>query len=247
MHLPLMGIISRAAGGAYSASASKFDGTNDYMLRGGDLTGNADGKAGSAVFWVDMNGGDAASQFVYHSTGGTFSILRLSSNTFRIRGENSVGTEILNITTTNTLTASDGWTCILVAWDLASASSGRLYFGDTDEYNETTYTNDTIDWTRTDNFALGAHLTGADQMNGCLSEFYLTNEYLDLSIAANLQKFRTTGGQPEDPSSDGSTPTGTSPLIYLPNAFGTFQTNAGTGGNFTVTGALEACASSPSD
>jgi len=60
-----------------------------------------------------------------------------------------------------------------------------------------------------------------------------------------LQKFRSAGGKPVSLGSDGSTPTGTAPTVYLKNPFGTFQNNLGGGGNFTVTGTLADDASIP--
>ena len=106
--------------------------------------------------------------------------------------------------------------------------------------------NDNIDFTDTD-WGVGSTTLGASKLNACLSEFWVSNEYIDLSVEANRRKFIDSSGKPVDLGSDGSTPTGTAPLIYLPNPSGTFENNAGTGGNFTVTGALTACADSPSD
>ena len=58
--------------------------------------------------------------------------------------------------------------------------------------------------------------------------------------ASNRLKFLTASGEPADLGADGSTPTGTQPLIYLANATATFQNNLGSGGNFTENGALTA-------
>jgi hypothetical protein len=48
-----------------------------------------------------------------------------------------------------------------------------------------------------------------------------------------------------DLGATGTTPTGAQPLIYMPA--GDPATNAGTGGNFTVTGTLDVSSTSPSD
>ncbi len=81
-------------------------------------------------------------------------------------------------------------------------------------------------------------MDGTLGFNGLLSEFFFTDQLLDLSNPANLLKLRTAGGKPANLGLTGSTPTGTTPRIYLHNPYSTFQTNVGTGGNFTVTGAL---------
>ncbi len=86
--------------------------------------------------------------------------------------------------------------------------------------------------------------------HGDLSEFYLDVDAAGLTMTnvVNRRKFITDVPDPAALGADGSTPTGEQPLIYLGNAFGTFQTNLGYGGDFTVTGGtLTAAADSPSD
>lgn len=70
--------------------------------------------------------------------------------------------------------------------------------------------------------------------------------------AATVAKFRNpVTGKPVDLGADGSIPTGTAPTIFLRRAplaaASTFATNLGTGGDFTITGALTNAPSSPSD
>jgi hypothetical protein len=77
---------------------------------------------------------------------------------------------------------------------------------------------------------------------GVLGQFYFDPNYIDLSVQANREKFVSGTGasvKPVDFGTDGSTPTGTQPIIYLNNPFGTFQNNLGSGGNFTEAGQLE--------
>ncbi len=49
-------------GREYRANAVQFDGSNDYLTRGAELTGIADGKAGTLSVWLNFTGGDAANQ-----------------------------------------------------------------------------------------------------------------------------------------------------------------------------------------
>ena len=46
----------------YAANGVNFDGSNDYLTRGADLTGNADGKKGIIYFRFLLNGGDGERQ-----------------------------------------------------------------------------------------------------------------------------------------------------------------------------------------
>ena len=50
--------------------------------------------------------------------------------------------------------------------------------------------------------------------------------------------FLASDGKPANLGADGSTPTGTQPILYLANPFATFQNNLGSGGNFTENGEL---------
>jgi len=62
-------------------------------------------------------------------------------------------------------------------------------------------------------------------------------EHLAMSSGTNRAKF-VSGGSPVDLGTNGATPTGNQPILFLNNAYGTFQNNLGYGGNFTVTGTL---------
>ena len=93
-----------------------------------------------------------------------------------------------------------------------------------------------IDWTLA-NIGVGADHTGTSKHNGDLADVWLDDTYLDLSQASNRGKFRA-GGGPINLGTDGSLPTGASPIIFLSGSTAAWHTNKGTGGGFTMTGAL---------
>ena len=66
-------------------------------------------------------------------------------------------------------------------------------------------------------------------------------------MAINRRKFIDPNKDPVDLGEAGQFPTGTSPLVFLANPTASWQTNLGTGGNFTENGALTDGSSSPSD
>mgnify|MGYP000471539026 CR=1 FL=1 len=180
------------------------------------------------------------------NTNATMLISFEADNTLRISCKNASGTAILLMYSTNTYTADATWHHFAASVDMTDTGKRHIYIDNSDDLGTvTTYTNEDIDWIESD-FTVRANPLASDKINGCLSEIWLSNEYLDLSVAGNRAKL-ISGGKPVDLGSDGSTPTGTSPLVYLPNPYTSFETNAGTGGNFTVTGAFSACANSPSD
>ncbi|HQS59719.1 MAG: hypothetical protein B7Y56_02975 [Gallionellales bacterium 35-53-114] len=236
----------------FVADAADFDGTNDYMLRGAGLTGAVDSKTGIFSAWVRLDGGDGASLTILRSTNAinAFLVLRRTDNFFAIGGDNAAGTEILLLKTSNAYTASSTWLHLLASWDLASAA-GHLYINDASDISSPTLTNDTIDYTLA-NWGVGAVPGGTFLMNGCIAEMYFApGQYLDFSVESNRRKFITAAGKPAYLGADGSIPTGTAPIMYhhLDNGevVANFATNRGAGGNFAITGTLDAASTSPTD
>jgi len=246
----LIGRLNAAGGGpqAYSVNTPPvFDGTNDYMTRGADFTGNADAKTGLFSAWLRIDGGDGALQYVLDNDTLRFFLQRTAANVFRFRASNSAASVILEMLSATTYATSASWLHLAAAWDLAAGTTQMYVNGASDRAGGPTATNDNIDYTGAD-WGVGATAAGGNKFFGAMAEVYFApGQFLDLSVAANLAKFRTSGGKPEDLGSDGSTPTGVAPILYLKNAYTTFNTNSGTGGNLSVTGAFTASATSPSD
>jgi hypothetical protein len=236
--------------------SADFDGTNDYMTRGAGLTGAADGKAGTISFWCRLDGGDSATIRVMSNAitvGGAlnrFTAVRFSDNTFVIAGVNAAGSTILNLVSASTYTASATWLHVMASWNLATAAA-HLYVSDVEDLAAgSTLTDDSIDYTVAD-FAIGALADGQTKFDGCLAEFYLALEYIDLSVATNRAKFISTTGKPMGLGLTAQFPSGTSAIVYQHlndgEAVANFAANAGTGGDFTITGTLATGSTSPSD
>ena len=236
-----------------TVDSADFDGTNDYMLRGGALTGIADSKTGILSVWLRKDGGDGSIlRIVSQATRQSTQLNTLSSNNFDIIGQNAAGTQILRLVTSTTYTAGATWLHILSSWNLAVAGSGSLYVNDVDDKTETTFTDDTIDYDGSTDWAIGASSGGLVPFNGCLAELYFApGQYLDFSIVANRRRFISANGKPVWLGTNGAIPTGTAPIVYQrvadAAAVATFATNLGTGGNFSITGTLDTGSTSPSD
>jgi len=219
-----------------------FDGSNDYLTRGADLTSNADGKQGIVSIWYDPTGGDGVQQQIYMTTSGNFAITKLSSNKISITGWNVGGsTKILEMISTTTYTASSGMIHILAAWDLSAGTpEGWLYIDDADvlDTGADTFIDENIDYTNAEH-AIGATTAGGSKLTGELGQFYFNNvTFLDLSTESNRRKFISASGGAIWLGSDGSTPTATAPIIFFNNATASWHTNLGGGGGFTENGAL---------
>jgi len=230
----------------YVANAVDFDGTSDFMERGGLLTGQADGKLGTISFWVRIDGGDGSQDRVFNTTNDRFSARILSANTIRVTSKSTGDSTVMRVTSGATYLASSAWIHVLASWDM-NTPEAYLFINDADDEGVSTENDDTIDYTDVDN-AVGADVGGNGKWVGCISELYINQaEFIDITVEANRRRFIDAAGKPVSLGSDGSLPTGTAPIMYLNGDSTNFQTNQGTGGNFTVTGALDDCSTSPTD
>lgn len=229
------------------------DGSADYLLRGAGLTSIADAKVGTFAARIKFaSGGDTAMNRIFtigEDTGGgsnqSLDIFRQSSAgdgiKFRIIGENSAGTDILDNNTTNQWNSADGWLNILFSWDLGNDSVAQMYVNDTDDAAAaTTFTDDTINYTNTECGVFTTPLAGGGNLfNGdCAFIWFDPTQKIDFSVEANRRLFFTASGAVASLGDNGETPTGSSPMVYLTGNEASFPTNKGTGGGFTEYGAL---------
>ena len=238
----MMGFMGQGSG--YSANSTNFDGSNDHIARGAELTGNVDTKVGVVSFWINHTGGNGTARTVFQTSGGNFKLALNASNKYVITGYQS-GLK-LALTSTTAWTEAKGWHHVLLAWDLATPEA-HMYVNGVDDEASSTEVDSTVDYTGGD-FFFGASSNPHQWITADVADVYINlAEFVDISNATNRLKFRTSGGAPETLGSDCSLPTGTAPIICLLNAFETFQTNLGGGGGLTETGELTAGSSSPSD
>lgn len=229
----------------YAAVAATFDGANDYMLRGGGLTGAADSKVLTVSFWAKFNedGSDYQTIFVGNYPGGGtpgvgIFIYRLASQRIYVECYNAAGTQIFKALSHASVPfdVASGWRHFMCSVNLATAAQ-HIYVDGANHLVTDTLTDDTIDYTQTQ-WCIGAVDDGTFKTDCCLSELYINiAEYVDLSDAGNRARFYN-AGEPVDLGSDGSFPTGTAPTIYMKAWTGA---NAGSGGNFAITGSLDTC------
>lgn len=241
--------IGNVNGSSYVVNAVSYDGATNYLDRGAQLTGITDATVGSISLWFRIDDLSVTGNIIsiQDASGGTsgFGVILGSTGLFTFIGKNSAGTTILNMATTVIKTVGTKWYNVLASWDLSAAST-NIYVNSVSDKSVTTATNDTIDYTKSDCSIMTATGFGT-KVKGSLAELWFTNTYIDFSNATNRQKFIDTNGFPVSLGSDGSTPTGTAPIIYLKSSASSVGTNSGTGGNFTATGTFAIASSSPSD
>ena len=222
--------------GVVTNDSTNFDGSNDYLTRGGAMTGLSDGTACTFSCFVRKTGGDGSAQRIFIDNAGHINFSIESSNKVEIALHNASASELSDSHSSNTITADGVWHHIMFSSN-TSTDAHNLYVDGVNVLDKQNSTTGTVDFTQTD-YAVGAATNGSNKFHGDIAELYFTNEFIDLSDADNRLKFLTATGTPANLGADGSTPTGTQPILYLANPFGTFQNNLGSGGNFTENGAL---------
>tara|TARA_R110000796_G_C14522142_1_gene431010 strand:- start:399 stop:1154 length:756 start_codon:yes stop_codon:yes gene_type:complete len=243
-------MMAAATGGVapFTYDAVTFDGTNDYLTRGADLTGNVNGKSGLISAWLKTDS-NSANRSIWRATtaDAEIEIYRRSDNKVWVTFQDTGQHRDIFYKSGTSLVSADGWVHWMFAWDTAAGVSEMYFDGVQDSPSLDTNVNDTLDYTN-NNHHFFASTSGAQKWDGDVSEFYITlNETLDITSSTNRAKF--SDGSPVSLGADGSGPTGNSPIIYLhideEETANNFADNAGTGGGMTVNGALTTAATKP--
>lgn len=233
----------------FTAKAVTFDGTNDDVHRTSAFTGVSDGTDGTLSLWFRMNAGDGVLQAFFtmwnSSNSAVFLLQRTSGNTVTILARDSALATKFTKTSTATYTSGATWHHVIASWN---ATTARFYIDGAD-VGSITRTSGNI-FLSAPKIYIGAQLnsgTPGNRLDGDMAEVFFDDVYYDLSAASDLEKFRTGAGKPANLGGDGSSPSGSPPILYLKGPASTFNVNNGSGGDFTVTGALTDASSSPSD
>ncbi len=246
------GIVNIATNGGaissgFAANPVTFDNTpgspHDYLSRASDLSGSADSKVGLFSIWFKRTV-TATEEYFFGagSTGDGFHVYFNNSDELVVEGYNSSGTQIMRIKTDTTVTDTS-WHHFAASWNLANTGQRHIYLDGVSHFTSVTYTDDTIEYTQ-GTWAVCSRGDSFGTFTGCVAMPFFANEYFDLSVAGNLDNLYNAGA-PVDPGANGSSVTGTQPLVYLNNTLSTFHQNLGSGGDFTVNGTITTCGTLP--
>lgn len=228
-------IIQAAAGNVETAVEPvgiDFDGTNDYLSRSSDLTGNADGKTFTFSAWVWKNA--ALSRVIYVSDNGSSNegvrIDVVSNGSFQVQAWNASASRVVYAEGSAVIPIRT-WTHVIVSVDL-SATTVAMYVNDEAVSLSPTLTNDNIDFTKANHaIARNRSYSGADEYDGRLAGVYLDYTYRDLSVEANRRLFIDDDGLYVTPPTSG--------IISVPmDDPADPGRNDGTGGDFTLNGVV---------
>jgi hypothetical protein len=225
----------------FEVDAATFDGSNDYITRGANLTGIADGKKGIISLWAKFAADDTGIALLAGNDNALFQLVRESDNTISFRaGDGS--SYFARVSSNDTYTSADGWIHILISWDLTTTTVQMSINDGADTGSVLSNSDNNITYTALTDWGIAAYSGGGAKLNGCLAELYFNSaEALDISNSSNRRKFISATLHPVDLGSDGSTPTGTQPILYVKMT--TTPSNAGSGGSITVnSGPYSTCA-----
>lgn len=227
--------------------------TTDWIS---SATNWADSPTGSMFCWVKLTPALSTIMAIMGPDGYSYNVA-MNTNTL------SVDTYIFDSTesnyvygeTSSSLYAESVWVAVFADWKTDEATGNKLlqvFIGDTDggitPQDDGTGSFSAI-WSG-QTLLVGKSGFG-NEFDGDMAEFWLSMTRLDFSVEANRRKFYSATGKPVDVGSDGSTPTGSAPEVYLSvrpgDAAADFVTNRGSGNNFTQNGTLTIASTSPSD
>ncbi len=223
-----------------------FDGTDDYLTIIDGTLGSTEGDAFTWSFWIDFNSdGDGVLQDITANGDNNLLIRRAADNKWDIfLQDDASATQALVAESTNTFTSSDGLMHVMLAFDGVTPAV-QFYINDTVETLVPSKgpTAADLDIT-TGTLTIGRNTNNAaNYLHADIGQFYMAEEYIDISVEANRRKFIDASGNPvdlTDPNESsgfkGTLPTGNRPIIYLNKATTLWQENLGSGGNFTVNG-----------
>lgn len=226
----------------YTPNRARFDGSNDYLTLAGKLQDggvaivNADNVVFSCLVTFDA-ASDGQFAEIYNANSNTVDIEKQSDDTIRVRMWNSSNGLIVQMVTAGSYTSSDGEIHIFI--HRTGTTGGILINGADDTAASPTLVAGDVDLNGGTIWAVGANFSGGlRKLAGCLGDLWFDS---GTSLgASDVTKFYD--GKPVGLGADGSTPTGSAPVLYLGNPAATFhQDLSGNDNDFTVTGALEAC------
>ncbi|MGZ3773305.1 MAG: LamG-like jellyroll fold domain-containing protein [Pseudobdellovibrionaceae bacterium] len=250
----LNGVVAKSSRGPnqYNCAYSKFNGTSQWLSSTSFLGANSNQLTMSLWFNVDSL---ANGQYLYCSTSnGTQRIWLSTEYSGGLRCEMYGGMAsgvILWYINTPFLVIGRNYHLVF-SLDTSNSSNRQVYINGVAK---------TVTWSGTfdggnvscsdiNAQAVGAWPGGGGKFTGKIGDIYLNKTYIDLSVAANLEKFVTGTGvsaMPVSLGASGELPTGSTPVIYLPMFANNSGANLGTIGDFTVNGGPLIGARGPSE
>lgn len=225
----------------------QFDGSNDYLTRGA-LTGAANGNAGTLVYTIETTtvGGSFAVVWSRTNNAGVQSLLVSGGDiTLSLRDASSAG--IVAVQHTPSASLLDGTPhTVHWSWDTAAQRLELAIDGAAQSLGTPTWSStNAVGYAAATGWRVGASNTGSDKLLGCLGDVFFDTAAETRAGTSDGRAAFHDGTRAVFLGADGSLPTGSQPIVCLSrqgsDAPDDLATNRGTGGDFTVVGALGEC------
>lgn len=199
----------------YSAEATQFDGTNDFLSRS-SITGLSDGKEFTLSFDIKP-GTPTATDVIFAARtlafGAVFSVELNSGNQIVIQARNPATTQILSVAIDNIV--YNRQYSIQIAIDLTDTNNRLILVDGVDPSPTwTTYTNDNIDFTVNDDWTVAGTVAAGAKIAADISSLWFDDSYLNLSGVNPF--YDADQSRPKYLGETGELPSGSQPLVYLP-------------------------------
>lgn len=214
--------------------------TYAHLYRSNPLAGIEDKKTLSFSFFLQPDVANVRHCLLrcdQGSSGVLLEVSRLLENRVMVKALDASGI-LLEFYTANIVTAGLFHICLSI--DLSDTAKRACFINEVrSEYLWATYVNRTMTLSSGAPIAIGLTASGAAApLDGKLSEFYFTTDYIDFSQEANRLKFRDAFGNPVDLTPQIEAGEIPNPAIYMRFDPANFGKNSGTGGDFTVNGTI---------
>jgi hypothetical protein len=227
----------RRSGSAYVPNATHFNSSQPSYLSRDGMIAAADSKLLCFSARVRFTARDADTHTILYGGGGLHIVRRHTDNTLIVEFYNASVVRVMRMTSTATVTADGQYHHLMCAVDTSTDGNNRLLIDGVEGFVLNTRIDSAIHFAASS--WLVSRTVGSVAMDADIAElFFAPGHWLDLTIAANVARFRdpTTGKPPT--SGDLIQTTGITPAIYLKDPYSSFGTNSGTGGHFTMNGTL---------
>jgi hypothetical protein len=235
----LTGTTPAAASGDTPEGVS-FDGSNDYLSRSTDLTGNADSKTFTFSAWVYVNNDSSFPVLMFRDIGVSITVNN-NGKEIGFDFRNSAGVMVSWGGTSSTFDIRHTWSHILISFDMTSQAASKIYVNEISQtISFNAFVNNTIGFTRTPKGIMANPENTSQISDGRAAHVFLDYTYRDLSTVSNRRLFIDSDGKPASGQAS------LNPILYLPMTdAATAGTNEGTGGDFTVNGVLDTAGRGP--
>ncbi len=186
---------------------------------------------------VDSDGGSMYAVMARNGTSGSlWRLYRHTDNSIRVLAQDSTPTTILDARcSANVLEAADGWVHFYMSVDLSSTGNRAIYInGSSASVTWTTYNTAGVLALDRTHLYIGTDDANGNDYDGTIAELWIDDAYWP---AATYASGFISGGNPVNLGSDGSTPTGSAPDLYMKFVSGSLGVNSGAdGGTGTLNG-----------